>query len=389
MKILNISHYYTNPPKSGGQLRVYYLNKELSKTHSIQQFSFTPAFKKSITRIADNYTESIIPVFIYQIVGVILYRILKIPYDFIIPFIFRLVPLPNKLKKTIDECDLIMIEHPWLFSWIYRYLKKKNIKKPLILNSHNVEYDLQFQCLKFPKFLKNIFKEIIFDIEKNALKNSSLIIVVCEEDKKRISKLYKIANEKIKIVENGTNFNYFKSFSAKSDIREKIGFSKKDKIILFAGAGHPPNEEAVKFIERKIAPNLPDFKFIIAGSIRKKGKKQNLFYTGPVDTITDFFSISDIAINPISRGSGSNIKMYDYLAYGLPIISTEFGKRGIKDDNTLIISSLDNFPKAIQNLYNNKELLYLLKKRGPIIAKKHNWTSISNSLEKILISNYS
>ena len=43
MKILDISHYYVNPPRSGGQLRIFNLNKEAGKEHIVTQFSITPA----------------------------------------------------------------------------------------------------------------------------------------------------------------------------------------------------------------------------------------------------------------------------------------------------------------------------------------------------------
>ena len=37
-----------------------------------------------------------------------------------------------------------------------------------------------------------------------------------------------------------------------------------------------------------------------------------------------------MAINPMFGGSGTNIKMFDFMAAGLPTISTEIGARGIE-----------------------------------------------------------
>ena len=389
MNIINISHYYTSPPKSGGQLRIHNLNSKLSKNHKITQFSFTSSKKKAINQITKNYTEIVIPIFIYQVFGFFLYRLFKIPHDFILPAIFKFVSIPKQLKESIEKSDFIIVEHPWLFAWIYDYIIKKNIKKKIILNAHNVEYDLQKTGLKLSPFIKNKILKYIFKTEKYALSNSSFIISVCEEDKKRFLELYSGKKEKIKIVQNGVNLDYFKEQKNKTELRKKLGFLKKDKIVLFAAAGHPPNYQAVNIIETNIAPLLTDFKFVIAGSVSKKKYIKNLTYTGPVENIIDYFVISDISINPMLNGSGSNIKMFEYLAAGLPIISTKIGKRGLKTEKSAIICELNEFPKNIQNLYNNKELFYLLKKRGPIIAKKHNWARISKSLEKILISNCS
>ena len=36
-------------------------------------------------------------------------------------------------------------------------------------------------------------------------------------------------------------------------------------------------------------------------------------------------------INPMISGSGTNIKMFDFMAAGLPIITTDIGARGIEE----------------------------------------------------------
>jgi glycosyltransferase involved in cell wall biosynthesis len=40
-------------------------------------------------------------------------------------------------------------------------------------------------------------------------------------------------------------------------------------------------------------------------------------------------SIADVALNPMRSGTGTNLKMLDYMAAGVPVISTEFGARGL------------------------------------------------------------
>ena len=99
--------------------------------------------KKTSLRITKNYSERIFPVLTYQVIAFFFYRLFNIPYDFPIPFLFKFVQLPKELIKKIKSYDLIIVEHPWLFSWIYNYLSKNNIKKKIILVAHNVEYDLQ------------------------------------------------------------------------------------------------------------------------------------------------------------------------------------------------------------------------------------------------------
>jgi hypothetical protein len=53
-----------------------------------------------------------------------------------------------------------------------------------------------------------------------------------------------------------------------------------------------------------------------------------LIVTGPVPEVIPYFAAGDAGLNPITRGSGSNVKLFEYLVAGLPVISTMFGVRG-------------------------------------------------------------
>jgi hypothetical protein len=53
-----------------------------------------------------------------------------------------------------------------------------------------------------------------------------------------------------------------------------------------------------------------------------------LITTGRVPAVTPYFAAADAGLNPVVRGSGSNVKVFEYLAARLPVISTPFGMRG-------------------------------------------------------------
>ena len=51
------------------------------------------------------------------------------------------------------------------------------------------------------------------------------------------------------------------------------------------------------------------------------------------------FSTVDFALNPMYSGSGTNLKMFDFMSAGIPIITSEFGTRGIDNKNIFIIKT--------------------------------------------------
>ncbi len=375
MKIVDICHYYTFPPKAGGQIRIYNINRELSKKHIVEQFSFTPALrKKTSLKINNHYHEHIFPVLSYQASAFFLYRLFHIPYDFPIPFLFRFCPMPDPLKHKISNSDVIIVEHPWLFSWTHR------LAKDIILVSHNVEYDLQKEGIKhLPNWVQDRINKFVYDTEEYATQKAKHIFAVSEEDKKRLCELYGVSPQIVSVVPNGVDCEKFQSNMQKVPIKKSI-LDKFERKVLFAGAGHPPNEQAVDIIENNIAPKLPKLLFIVAGSVtKKKGLKKNIYYTGPVKEILPYFQISDIAINPMVSGSGTNIKVLEYMAAGLPVVTTKLGARGFDLKNDVIFSSIDKFPVNIQKVFKPK-LFNSLRTRGRRLAKKFDWSIICKDM---------
>jgi glycosyltransferase involved in cell wall biosynthesis len=51
--------------------------------------------------------------------------------------------------------------------------------------------------------------------------------------------------------------------------------------------------------------------------------------TGRIDRVEPYFAAADAALNPMSSGAGTNVKMCEFIAMRLPIVSTPFGARGL------------------------------------------------------------
>lgn len=80
--------------------------------------------------------------------------------------------------------------------------------------------------------------------------------------------------------------------------------------------------------------------------------------------------------------------MLDYMSYGLPIISTECGIRGIETfgRQPAIISSPEKFTDNIIKVFDDKQLYKQMSNDGrQLITQHYNWRSISKNLESLLL----
>src|SRR5581483_12236830 len=96
---------------------------------------------------------------------------------------------------------------------------------------------------------------------------------------------------------------------------------------------HEPNIIAARALVR-VAQRMPEIDVMILGSVGYALAGQtpsNVQLTGTVSA--EFkravLGVADVAVNLVSTGSGTNLKMLDYFAAGVPVISTAFGARGL------------------------------------------------------------
>ncbi|HIE58455.1 MAG TPA: glycosyltransferase [Hydrogenothermaceae bacterium] len=401
MNILDISPYAVYPPNAGGRLRIHYLNTNAAKFgHNVSIFSqdilnineINLNYVKKIP-IAPNYVEyryiNVFSLMVNYITGSLL-RVSKILTGDILKIL-----RPQILYKLIQNCNVIKIEHPWQFPYVF---SKKPKDTPIVLVEHNAEFELYNNFLTFSKdpLLKPIRKPLVniaIEKERFAVENAHIIFTVSEEDKNKLVKEYGINKSKFYVIPNGVDISKFCPISPenKEDLKKSMGFEGR-KIILFSGSRYPPNEEAVhKIIEfSKKLKNQKDIIFLIVGTVGtlfKDKKYPNVIFTGYVNDVTKYFQIADIAINPMLSGSGTNIKMLDYMASGLPIITTKVGARGLNLEHGkhVIISEIDEFPEWIEILLENEDLRYKLSTNGrKLVEEKYDWKKIAEKELKIL-----
>lgn len=297
----------------------------------------------------------------------------------------------SKADEFLSDADVIIFSHPW----VYPAVKEKinNIKQLIIYDSQNVEGYLRYSIFNDDKgYIKDIVKEVI-KIECELCSNADIILACSHEDKELFNRLYGTNLNKIKIVPNGVFTDKIKPITALEKNKLKKVLKLKKNTAIFIGSNYAPNSEAAKFIIENIADNFPDISFIIAGGIGESliniNKPENVLITGIIndDEKISYLNASDIALNPMFSGSGTNIKMFDFMAAGIPIISTDKGRRGIIElsYDAFIISDINHMNESIKKLFSDKKLYERISINCRKLAEEfYSWKNISSQLGFII-----
>lgn len=110
-------------------------------------------------------------------------------------------------------------------------------------------------------------------------------------------------------------------------------------LAVFAGSNFEPNHEAVDRMVRELAPAFPRVVFVVVGMylgpyLKFGGAEPgpNVVFTGPVPEATKaaIFALADVALAPMKSGTGSSLKIPDYVAHGKVMLGTPIGLRGFE-----------------------------------------------------------
>lgn len=382
------------PPLWGGPKRIWGLYSNFSQelfdiTYVGVDFRFDKTKKYSFKRIKDNFKEISCAFpphyYFWHIIENNVFRNTSLDL-----FVYLWMHTDWQFKYILDSqnADILICSHPWA-----ALSMRKNPGQFFIYDAHNCEYLLMDKILG-KHILRNFILKQVRKIEQDACNKSDLILACSENEKRDLISLYKINPDKIIITTNGTNIPKWPSRLDKEKNREDLEIPLNAKVIIFIAAYYKPNIDAARFILESLASKLNEFMFVIVGSVsdafEKKEIPPNIRFLGQVtdDKLNLALEASDIAINPIFDGSGINIKMLDYMSYGLPIVTTECGARGIATagKRPMVVSAPECFIDNIKMIAADNVLYKQLSQDGRSMAKDcFDWVKISANLQGVIL----
>jgi hypothetical protein len=238
----------------------------------------------------------------------------------------RMGMVPTRLKQALQEADIVVSDLPYCPP-----IRGPWREKPWYLISHNLEHKLleqgSMRQRRFAKWMQRV---------ECAAPQVYTDILTCSEEDRAFFQAHDIRSQlKLPMVRCGVDPQlYTFSFEMRSQMRAELGLSDQDWVLIFSGSGFAPNVEAFEEIKefcRTEAGFMARNRvyILVVGSVSSGAYRLGpLIVTGRIPEVLPYFAAADAGLNLVTRGSGSNVKLFEYLAARLPIISTVFGVRG-------------------------------------------------------------
>ena len=373
------------PPSNGGQSRLFNFYRELSKWYEITLLTSThPGVEEEVVNHGVGFIERRIPKDEFFIQQYALLSECSGGGDLSAPSIAACRKFPTRLHQAYleeyEKADVVMHDFPFTVEYdLFASLDNK----PRVYNAHNCETQLYRQLHGGDK--SQPIHEIVRHAELRMLEVSDLVFYCNQDDLTAFREMAPDAKFDAVYVPNGMTPMAAQTHAAK--------FAVGAFTAVFMGSGHPPNVHAAEFIVHTLAPQLPEITFDIIGSCLQEGRyPSNVRRHGVIseELKKQLLSSASLALNPMEAGSGSNVKVLDYLAYGLPVLSTSFGMRGIQAGagKGYLEATLEQFADTIRSAASEPESLACVATAGKALAlARYTWEAIAltaaKSLEKL------
>lgn len=219
---------------------------------------------------------------------------------------------------------------------------------------------------------------------RNWYKRVDKIIVFSSSDRYFLQKLYNIPQ--VEVIPLGIDLNAY-TLQNKQD--------KCYDLIFVGNFSHQPNLDAVLFFYKKILPLIkdrkPDIFVLLAGANPPQSIKRlaiadkNITVTGYVRDLSDYYYKSKVCIAPLRYGTGLSYKLLEALAYGMPIVATSAGARGLEAQGCIEIADKPRefAGKVIGLLNDSNKRQYLVNNSRQIAEHFYNWDTLLDKYEDV------
>ena len=252
-------------------------------------------------------------------------------------------------------------------------------------NALMVEHNIEYQRLhdQLPDMDDSVYS-LLRNCEIGLAGQMDAVITVSDRDRRRLlddGVDYRLVHT----IPHGVDIQQFDSCSP-VDLRARFNIPRDTAILVYHGIYlYPPNAEAMQAMATEVFPRLRQrgLKAVLLAIGRHPpatSPDPAIIFTGAVATVAPYLCAADAAVVPLLQGGGTRMKVLDYFAARLPVISTTKGIEGIPvehDHQALIADDFDRFTEYVHEVLTHPQKAQKLGQGGRAFVEKLDWREIA------------
>ncbi len=400
-RVVVLTTFPINDPGHGGQLRARNLYGALAALRPIEVIALVDfGHQPSVQLLAPNLTQVVIPRSVaHHLKGEELSVEARMPVsDVVAGSHIDLTPAYlEAVAEAADGASALVLAEPYLLPVV----EQLGLDLPVIYDAYNVEASLKAGVFPDSPVGAELLAQVV-DVERRAVQRSARTTTCSAADAAALAAASDTNPERFTVIPNGTTVP---ETVISADDRSAQGArwrhrywtagstgGEPEHLAVFFGSWHPPNLDAVELLI-EVAAELPTTLILSAGfhgqAFLNRLVPPNLVFPGMVTTRTKdrLLQTADVALNPMRLGSGTNLKLLEYLAVGVPVVSTPFGARGIDviDGEHLRFAEPDAFAAVIAEVLDDPDAAQTRAEAArALVSARYSWDSLGPALADVV-----
>ena len=402
-------HFF--PPRNGGQLRCFYLLRELAREHQVHAIILQPEeelrqptggyqFPASVRVYGPAQTPPPRSVFDWLPgrLGLALhYRWLQRSWRG--PANSVLLETHHLIRHILTRHDIDVVILTTLSSICVASLVKRVCPQAIrILNTENIEHHLLAQAVggddgvrrEGRAWRRNYLRTCWY--ESHLARFVHTFFACSDEDRETLASLNR-GELKGFVVPNGVDTSA-RPFDGRAD-------KGQSRELLFCGSlNHPPNREGLLWFHGKIwsliAARHPGLRLVVIGrgpvpgTLAPLQADPRVDLVGEVDDVVPYYHRTGISVVPLRTGSGTRLKVLEAMSLGNPVVSTSLGAQGIEAvdrEHLLLADEPTQFAEAVERLLSDAGLFERMRRSArTFVEQTYDWQVVGQTMSRAIDS---
>ena len=385
MKILFLANRIPYPPYRGDKLKIYNLARRLKDKHQLYLLTFNQTKEEEAYKThLEQYFKEVHLVYLPKWKSA--FNCLAAPWQSapLQVLYFQSDAMKEQLNILLQQhkFDAVHVQHLRMSPYL-----AERIDLPRILDLPDA-FSLYWERRKKVRrsFATRVFEQIeqqrVVKYEQ-ILNEYDMSLVCSQEDLEYLQRLHGISN--IRLLPNGVDL---KTFAAQDH-----DYSHNNTLLFTGNMDYAPNIDAVIYFGEQVLPlikvRFPDVKFIIAGQRPVKKVLElatdDIIITGFVQDLAAMYNNASVVVAPLRFGAGTQNKVLEAMAMGVPVVCSEIGFKGLAIDSgegAIMQTEPKLFADSVISLLESATLRKEVGEKGiQVIKSKFDWDAIAALLD--------
>jgi glycosyltransferase involved in cell wall biosynthesis len=397
LNILYVSQMPASPPRFGAQARLHGLMTQLAQRHDITAMMLVDdefdieecrlamqAYCREVVLIKNPYGRDGLAKRLLQLRSLASTRSFE-----------RLRVVVPEMQQALDKVlranrfDIVNLEFTFLGHCDLRQAPSGEKLPPLVVDSHNIDYDLARQYTRTGgSLLRRLYAEAnwrkLRREELSTYRNADGVYLCSVADQQRL--LDDIPGARTMVIPNAADVDFYKPRPTDPQPGGRT-------VVFFGLMSYMPNIDGATYFIQEIWPRIadanPDARCkIIGGSpspqlLALAGPR--IEFTGFVPDLRPHIAEAAAVIVPLRLGGGTRLKIVEAMAMGKAMVSTTLGAEGIDavpGRDILIEDQPDAFADAVIRLLAEPDLAARIGNSARQLSEaRYAWSAAAKALE--------